>query len=137
MATHKEDIPKKREAVFTKIKNIQPAQRYNIAGLITNVSEPVIITRMDESKVKLGTATIGDETALVEIRIKDSQCDLMKKGSSIILRNARSSVVKGHIKMVVDIWGKLELSDKAHTIVECKATKNISDQEYEAKIEDK
>ena len=137
MATYNEGTPKKKEPVYTKIKNIQPAKRYNIVGLITNVSEPVTITRMDESKVKLGTATIGDDTALVEIRVKDSQCDLMKKGNCIILRNARSSVVKGHIKMVVDIWGKLELSDKAHTIIECKATKNVSDQEYEAKIEDK
>ena len=129
--------PRKSEPIFTKIKNIQPAKRYNIYGLITNVTDPVSITRMDGSIVKLGTATVGDDSALVEIRVKDGQCDLIKKGACMTLRNARSSVVKGHIMMVVDIWGKLELTDKAHMITECKATKNVSDQEYEAKIEDK
>jgi ssDNA-binding replication factor A large subunit len=128
----------KRKPEFTKVKNIQPARRFNIIGLVESVSEPVTITRMDGSKVKLGTVVIGDETATVDMRVKDNQFDLVKKGQCVILRNARSSVVKGHIMMVVDIWGKVDVNtDKAKDITEVKKGKNMSEQEYEAKVEEK
>ncbi len=32
----------------------------------------------------------------------------MRKGGKIILRNALARVVKGHIRMIVDVWGKIE-----------------------------
>ena len=130
--------PAKRKPEFSKIKNVLPARRYNIIALVESVGEPVTITRMDGSKVKLGTVIIGDDTATVDMRVKDSQFDTVKKGQCIILRNARSSVVKGHIMMVVDIWGKIDVNtDKAKDITEVKKGKNISEQEYEARIEEK
>ena len=73
----------------------------------------------------------------MDVRLKDAQCDLLKKGACITLRNARSSVVKGHIKMVVDIWGKMEATEKSAVVMAGSGLKNISEQEYEAKIEDK
>ncbi len=32
----------------------------------------------------------------------------MNKGKKLILRNALAKVVQGHIRMIVDIWGKIE-----------------------------
>jgi ssDNA-binding replication factor A large subunit len=136
MATKEQ--PPKRKPEFTKVKNIQPAKRYNIIGMVESVSDPVTITRMDGSKVKLGTVVIGDETATVDMRVKDNQFDTVKKGQCVIQRNARSSVVKGHIMMVVDIWGKVDINmDKTKAITEVKKGKNMSEQEYEAKVEEK
>ena len=36
----------------------------------------------------------------------------MKEGQNLILRNAEARVVASHIRVEVDIWGKIEKSDK-------------------------
>lgn len=57
-------------------------------------------------------------------------------GTSLILRNAHTRVDRtGHIKLNVDIWGKIEL-DKAGISGEVNLKNNISDAEYEAVYND-
>jgi len=61
----------------------------------------VTFTHIDGSKVKMAKENIADET-------KDIQFNLLKKGRYITIRNAKSSIVKRHIIMDVEILGQNE-----------------------------
>ncbi len=51
---------------------------------------------------------IGEAEALR----REEQLELTKENNCLTLRNALARVVKGHIRLVVDIWGKVELSSQ-------------------------
>lgn len=55
--------------------------------------------------------------------------DLMKPGSTIILRNARIDLFKGTMRLAVDKWGRVEVTDPAKFVV--KEDNNLSLVEYE------
>ena len=64
--------------------------------------------------------------------ILDQVKNFSSPGTSLILRNAHTRVDRtGHIKLNVDIWGKIELDEKGIG-GEVNLKNNISDAEYEA-----
>ncbi|GAA0149920.1 hypothetical protein LIER_08974 [Lithospermum erythrorhizon] len=55
--------------------------------------------------------------------------DLMKQGSAVILRNAKINMFKGSMRLAVDKWGRIEVSEPATFVV--KEDNNLSLVEYE------
>ena len=55
--------------------------------------------------------------------------DLMKSGTTVILRNAKIHMFKGSMRLAVDKWGCIEVTEDAQFVV--KEENNLSLVEYE------
>ncbi|KAI8000649.1 Uncharacterized protein LOK49_LG09G00746 [Camellia lanceoleosa] len=55
--------------------------------------------------------------------------DLMKDGATVILRNAKIDMFKGSMRLAVDKWGRIEVTEPAQFVV--KEDNNLSLVEYE------
>jgi len=55
--------------------------------------------------------------------------DLMKPGTTVILRNAKIDMFKGSMRLAVDKWGRVEVTEPAEFVV--KEDNNLSLVEYE------
>ena len=55
--------------------------------------------------------------------------DLMKAGTTVILRNAKIDMFKGSMRLAVDKWGRVEVTEPAEFAV--KEDNNLSLVEYE------
>ena len=55
--------------------------------------------------------------------------DMMKAGATVIIRNAKIDMFKGSMRMAVDKWGRVEVTDPAD--FEVKEDNNLSLVEYE------
>lgn len=54
---------------------------------------------------------------------------MMKPGSTVILRNAKIDMFKGTMRLAVDKWGRVEVTEPAN--FEVKEDNNLSLVEYE------
>jgi len=54
---------------------------------------------------------------------------MMKAGATVIIRNAKIDMFKGSMRMAVDKWGRVEVTDPAD--FEVKEDNNLSLVEYE------
>ncbi|PNX71653.1 OB-fold nucleic acid binding domain-containing protein, partial [Trifolium pratense] len=55
--------------------------------------------------------------------------ELMKAGNTVIIRNAKIDMFKGSMRLAVDKWGRIEVTDPAEFTV--KEDNNLSLIEYE------
>lgn len=55
--------------------------------------------------------------------------ELMKPGNTVILRNAKIDMFKGSMRLAVDKWGRVEVTEPAQFVV--KEENNLSLVEYE------
>ena len=55
--------------------------------------------------------------------------EVMKPGTTVILRNAKIDMFKGSMRLAVDKWGRIEVTDPANFVV--KEDNNLSLVEYE------
>jgi len=112
---------------FGKVKGVKPeAKGLNLKLKV--VSKEVVA----DTDGKVFEAKCGDETGVVTLRITDGQLTTCELGKSIIARNGAVRMIKGHINVVVDKWGKIEASPEEFTF-EIKADNDISKTEYELK----
>ncbi|PNX76464.1 OB-fold nucleic acid binding domain-containing protein [Trifolium pratense] len=58
-----------------------------------------------------------------------SKVDLMNPGATIILRNAKIDMFKGSMRLAVDKWGRIEVTEPAN--FEVREDNNLSLIEYE------
>lgn len=116
------------KAKFQKVSDIKPdSAGLNLLVKVTGETKEV------EAKgaVTIAEAMAGDATGTVMLSLRDKQKDFAKVGSTIILRNASVKMVSGHVRIVVDKWGKIEDSEEAVEEVATADDKNISATEYE------
>lgn len=55
--------------------------------------------------------------------------EMMKAGNTVIIRNAKIDMFKGSMRLAVDKWGRIEVTDPAEFVV--KEDNNLSLIEYE------
>merc|ERR1712110_231267 len=97
---------------FCKMNDIKPGKHcYNVycQVLSVNASE---ITKFNGEVIRIADGVVGDETGVANFRLVGENCDLVKEGSAISIRNGRSEVVDGHIRLEVDKFGKIDLEEK-------------------------
>jgi histidine triad (HIT) family protein len=116
-----------KKAKFHVIAKIKPEDK----GLNLCVK---VIGDTVEKELKTGKAyevKVGDATGAVTVTLKEDQKGLLKKDKVYEMRNVSTKMIKGHIMMAFDKWGKVEESDTS--IPEVKTDKDISETEYELK----
>jgi replication factor A1 len=85
--------------------------------------------RYDGSKIRQADVLVGDQYGSVILVAKNEQLDLISEGAVITVRNCHANVVKEHLRLEVDRWGKIEASNEKINSVN--TANNLSDVEYE------
>ncbi|KAG5597164.1 hypothetical protein H5410_038396 [Solanum commersonii] len=78
---------------------------------------------------RLAECLVGDETGCILFTARNEQVDMMKPGSTVILRNAKIDMFKGAMRLAVDKWGRVEVTEPADFDVN--QENNLSLVEYE------
>jgi len=86
--------------------------------------------RPDQSNLHIAEATVGDGTGAILLTARNDQVSHLKKGATVILRNAKIEMFKGHMRLAVDKWGKLETAPTPLQ-EDINTTENLSETEYE------
>ena len=90
------------------------------------------IRRYDGSLIRQAECVVGDEQGVIDMLAINDQIDKVKIGEVITVRNGLAKVLKetGHIKLIVDKWGKVETAQGVN-IGNINLSNNISAVEYE------
>ncbi|KAI4299420.1 hypothetical protein L6164_032886 [Bauhinia variegata] len=126
--------PAKRKPVFIKVDQLKPGT--NGHTLVANVlSSNTVLqkgrpsTSQNVRPTLIAECVIGDETGTIIFTARNEQVDLMKPGNTVILRNAKIDMFKGSMRLAVDKWGRIEVTEPAKFVV--KEDNNLSLVEYE------
>ena len=57
--------------------------------------------------MKIADIVAGDDTGIVQVRLKDDITDSLEVGDVIAIRNGRVMIAKSHIRLEIDRWGKV------------------------------
>ncbi|CAN6482814.1 unnamed protein product [Victoria cruziana] len=79
--------------------------------------------------MRIAECLVGDETGMIVFTARNEQVDLLKPNTTVILRNAKIDMFKGSMRLAVDKWGRVEVTDQADFTV--KVDNNLSLVEYE------
>lgn len=112
----------KKKAVFGKVGKINPGSK----GL--NLKMKVLGDPAEAGKFMEVLA--GDDSGTVVLSLREEQSKGVTSGSTVTVQNGSVTMVKGHVRVVVDKWGKIEQSEEAFE-GEVNKDKNVSSTEYE------
>ncbi|KAM2108058.1 hypothetical protein ACFX1Q_024956 [Malus domestica] len=113
--------PGLRKPVFTKVELLKPeTSGHTIVAKVLG-SNPVLQKGRSVSQhlrqTRISECLIGDETGTILFTARNDQVDLMKPGATVILRNARIDMFKGSMRLAVDKWGRIEVTEPANFVV--------------------
>merc|ERR1712113_586591 len=87
---------------------------------------------VESTKGKFFEALAGDSTGTVIVSIHENQNKGLSKGTTFTIQNGSVRMIKSHIRVLVDKWGKLEAtSDELEGEVDQSTENNKSATEYE------
>ncbi|BBH01730.1 hypothetical protein Prudu_012096 [Prunus dulcis] len=125
--------PGLRKPVFTKVELLKPETIGHTLVAKVLTSNPVLQKGRSVSQhlrqTRISECLIGDETGTILFTARNDQVDLLKPGTTVILRNARIDMFKGSMRLAVDKWGRIEVTEPANFVV--KEDNNLSLVEYE------
>jgi len=128
-----ESKPGMRKPVFTKVDQLRPGTSGHTLTVKVVTAKMVLQKgRPDGSQVRqmrIAECLVGDETGVIVFTARNDQVDLMKAGSAVILRNAKIDMFRGSMRLAVDKWGRVEVTEDADFKV--KEENNLSLVEYE------
>jgi hypothetical protein len=117
-------VPLKKPKVW-QIGRLNPnSKSFNLEAKI--LDEPKEVET--KGAAKISEVTIGDKSGKITVSLKGDQASIVKKDAVCMFRNAKVTMVKGHCRLVVDMWGKIETSDGT---VDEVGDKDVSAQEFE------
>ncbi|KAF6158257.1 hypothetical protein GIB67_028681 [Kingdonia uniflora] len=125
--------PEMRKPVFTKIDQLTPGTSGHT--LIAKVLSSTTVLQKGRAasthlrNTVISECLIGDETGSIIFTARNEQVALMKPDSTVILRNAKIDMFKGSMRLGVDKWGRVEVTEPAK--FEVKEDNNLSLIEYE------
>ncbi|KAK4745366.1 hypothetical protein SAY87_011678 [Trapa incisa] len=137
-------VTEKRKPVFTKVDRLQPGTSgHNLTVKVVNskdvpvnarVNKPTssskaVLSRPPARISRIAECLIGDETGSIIFTARNEQVDIMKSGATVILRNAKIDMFKGTMRLAVDKWGRVEVTEPASFQVN--EDNNLSLVEYE------
>lgn len=125
--------PSLRKPTFVKVSDLQPGTSgHTLVAKVTSSKTVLQKARSDGNRVRnvrIAECIVGDETGVIVFTARNEQVDLMQEGVTVILRNAKIDMFKGSMRLAVDKWGRVEVTDPASFVV--KADNNLSLIEYE------
>ncbi|XP_038986134.1 uncharacterized protein At4g28440-like isoform X1 [Phoenix dactylifera] len=132
--------PALRKPVFTKVDQLKPGTSGHTLTVKVVSSKTVLQKGRAASsylrQTRIAECLVGDETGTIVFTARNDQgsiytltVDMMTAGSTVILRNAKIDMFKGSMRLVVDKWGRVEVTEPATFTV--KEDNNLSLVEYE------
>ncbi|KAI8017004.1 Uncharacterized protein LOK49_LG04G03765 [Camellia lanceoleosa] len=122
-----------RKPVFTKVDQLRPGTGgHNLILKVASSKTVLQKGRPDGPQVhqmRITECLVGDETGTIVFTARNDQVDLMKPDGTVILRNAKIDMFKGSMRLAVDKWGRVEVTEPASFTV--KDDNNLSLVEYE------
>lgn len=135
-------VVEKRKPVFTKVDRLQPgtsghtltvkvvsAKSVPVNAKANRPSSNAVLSRPPPRNTRIAECLVGDETGCIVFTARNEQVDMMKPGTTVILRNAKIDMFKGTMRLAVDKWGRVEVTEPAS--FEVKEDNNLSLVEYE------
>ncbi|XP_010924420.1 uncharacterized protein At4g28440 [Elaeis guineensis] len=123
----------KRKPVFTKVDQLKPGTSgHTLTAKVVSSKTVLHKGRAASAQLRptrIAECLVGDETGTIIFTARNDQVDLMKPGTTIILRNAKIDMFKNKMRLAVDKWGRIEVTESANLTV--KEDNNLSLVEYE------
>ncbi|KAG6423650.1 hypothetical protein SASPL_114052 [Salvia splendens] len=141
--------PGLRKPVFVKVDSLKPGTTGHT--LVVKVLESTTVLSKkprnptfrgaQNQNTRIAECLIGDETGTILTARNDQVLiarayelelglvEMMKPGNTVILRNAKIDMFKGSMRLAVDKWGRVEVTEPAEFVV--KEENNLSLLEYE------
>ncbi|KAL8142402.1 hypothetical protein V2J09_015434 [Rumex salicifolius] len=122
-----------RKPVFTKVDQLRPGTVGHTLTVKVVDSKMVMQRGRPDGpqmrQMRLAECLVGDETGMIIFTARNDQVDLMKTGATVTLRNAKIDMFKGSMRLAVDKWGRVEVTEPADFTV--KEDNNLSLIEFE------
>jgi hypothetical protein len=119
----------KEKPVFSTIDSIRPGIHcYNVYCRVLKATHTTM-TRLSGDVVKVCEGVVADHTACVDFHFEGPQTELLQTGATVAIRNGRSEVVKEHIRLEIDPFGKISKED-ASLVKDTTTSENISEHAY-------
>ncbi|OAY35302.1 uncharacterized protein At4g28440 [Manihot esculenta] len=129
----------KRKPVFVKVEELKPGTTgHNLTIKVVNSKAvpvpkprraPMSLSQRSVRPARIAECLVGDDTGSIVFTARNEQVDLMKPGTTVILRNAKIDMFKGSMRLAVDKWGRVEVTEPASFVVQ--ENNNLSLVEYE------
>ncbi|KAL2473650.1 Nucleic acid-binding [Forsythia ovata] len=130
--------PGLRKPMFVKVESLKPGTNGHTLVVKVLNSSTVLNKKPGNStsfrgprnqNTCIAECLVGDETGTILFTARNDQVDLMKPDNTVILRNAKIDMFKGSMRLAVDKWGRIEVTEPAK--FEVKEDNNLSLIEYE------
>jgi replication factor A1 len=120
----------KRKPVFTKVELLKPGTGgHTLTANVLSAKSVLHKGSGGARATKISECLIGDETGCILFTARNEQVDLMQADTTVIIRNAKIDMFKGSMRLAVDKWGRIEVTEPASFTV--KEDNNLSLVEYE------
>ncbi|XP_073056084.1 uncharacterized protein At4g28440-like [Primulina eburnea] len=129
--------PGLRKPVFVKVDALKPGTTGHTI-LVKVVNATTVLNKKPRNlnfrgsqnqNTRISECLVGDETGTILFTARNDQVELMKPGNTVILRNSKIDMFKGSMRLAVDKWGLVEVTEPANFVV--KEDNNLSLIEYE------
>lgn len=125
--------PVLRKPEFKKVEQLKPSTTGHTLTVIVLSSNTVLAKGRSVShhlrQTRIAECVVGDDTGTIVFTARNEQVDMMQPGTTVILRNAKIDMFKGSMRLAVDKWGRVEVTEPANFVV--KEDNNLSLVEYE------
>lgn len=122
-----------RKPVFIKVDQLRPGTSgHNLVVKVVSSKMVLQKGRPDGPllrQMRIAECLVGDDTGTIVFTARNEQVEMMQPGATVILRNAKIDMFKGSMRLAVDKWGRVEVSEPASFTV--KEDNNLSLVEYE------
>ncbi|AQL02807.1 Uncharacterized protein Zm00014a_001230 [Zea mays] len=119
-----------RKPVFTTVDQLRP-QTHGHTLTARVISARTVLDKPSThiGRTRVAECLVGDSTGTVLVTARNEQVDLLKPDTTVIFRNAKIDMFKGTMRLVVDKWGRIEVTQPADFKVN--QDNNMSLVEYE------
>ncbi|XP_031123987.1 uncharacterized protein At4g28440-like [Ipomoea triloba] len=102
---------KKKQGGFTKVNQLRPLDTG--VSLTVKVVSSKQIAQRGRPQGRFAECLVGDETGMVIFSARNDQVDLMQEGNTIVVTNAKVDMFKGSMRLAVDRFGRVEITEAA------------------------
>lgn len=97
-------MSKLTKPIFVKVNSLVDARNgYNVYVKVISVEE----TKSNDGQSTFVRAVVADETGSANAFFKGESAKLIKQGAVIAIRNGRIRIIKDHISLEIDIFGRI------------------------------
>ncbi|KAJ6811887.1 uncharacterized protein M6B38_151205 [Iris pallida] len=129
-------VVEKKKPVFVKVDQLKPGTTgHTLTAKVVSSKTVLQKGRAGAAadphlrQTRIAECLIGDDTGAIVFTARNEQVDMMQPGATVILRNAKIAMFKGSMRLAVDKWGRVEVTEPAEFTV--KEDNNLSLVEYE------